>query len=71
MEEQLTELLSTVNSKVESFEELQFFAIAKQPWTIEDNLLTPTQKIKRAKIEELFDPSLDEWYATKKKVIWQ
>ena len=71
VEEQLTELLSTVNSKVENFEQLQFFAIAAKPWTIEDNLLTPTQKIKRTNIEELFNPNLDEWYAAKKTVIWQ
>ena len=71
VESQLSELLTTVNSKVENFEQLQFFAISSKPWTIEDNLLTPTQKIKRAKIEELFDPNLDAWYEAKKKVIWQ
>lgn len=71
IESELTGLLSEVNAKVEEFEQLQFIAVATKPWTIEENLLTPTQKIKRAKIEELSDPSLDEWYAAKKKVIWQ
>ncbi len=71
VEDQLGELLKKVNSKVEGFEQLQFFAIANKAWTIEDNLLTPTQKIKRTNIEELFNPSLDEWYDSKKSVIWQ
>ncbi len=71
VDSQLSELLSTVNSKVEGFEQLQFFAISKKPWTIEDNLLTPTQKIKRAKIEDVFNPHLDAWYDSKKTVIWQ
>ncbi len=70
VERELATLLVLVNSKVESFEQLQFFAIASKPWTIEDNLLTPTQKIKRTNIEEVFDPKLDEWYVTKKTVIW-
>ncbi len=70
VERELATLLVLVNSKVESFEQLQFFAIASKPWTIEDNLLTPTQKIKRTNIEEVFNPHLDEWYATKKTVIW-
>ena len=29
------------------------------------------QKIKRNKIEEAYDPLLDDWYASGKKVIWQ
>ncbi len=71
IESELNALLKEVNSKVESFEKLQFFAVANKPWTIEDDLLTPTQKIKRNKIEEIFDPLLEEWYAAKKTVVWQ
>ncbi|MCP4446249.1 MAG: AMP-binding protein [Myxococcales bacterium] len=71
VEKEFTALLSDVNARVEGFEQLQFFVISGKPWTIEDNLLTPTQKIKRAKIEEVFDPTLDAWYESQKKVIWQ
>lgn len=67
---ELKELFTDVNSKVENFEQLQFIAVAKEPWTIEDQLLTPTQKIKRANIEDRFAPKLDNWYDAKKSVIW-
>lgn len=71
IEDDLRDLLQEVNSKVESFEQLQFFAVANKAWTIEEDLLTPTQKIKRANIEALFDPHLEKWYAAKQEVIWQ
>jgi long-subunit acyl-CoA synthetase (AMP-forming) len=71
IEEELRDLLQEVNSKVEAFEQLQFFAVSNKPWTIEDDLLTPTQKIKRANIEAIFDPQLEAWYAQGDKVIWQ
>jgi long-subunit acyl-CoA synthetase (AMP-forming) len=71
IEVELKELLQEVNSKVESFEQLQFFAISRKPWTIEDDLLTPTQKIKRANVEAIFNPHLDDWYARGEQVIWQ
>lgn len=71
IEAELEALLIKVNSEVESFEKLAFLAVANKPWSIEDGLLTPTQKIKRGSIEEVFDPLLDEWYAAKKTVIWQ
>ncbi len=67
----LEKLLAKVNEEVEHHERLGFIAVSNKPWTIEDGYLTPTMKIKRAKLEEEYDPLLDGWYAAKKKVIWQ
>jgi long-subunit acyl-CoA synthetase (AMP-forming) len=64
-------LLADVNGKVEAFERLGFFVIAKEPWTIEANHLTPTQKIKRSVIEDQYQPSWDAWYDSGTKVIWE
>ncbi len=71
IESDLKGLLKEVNSKVEEFEHLQFLVVATKPWTIEENLLTPTQKIKRSKIEDKAEPSLEAWYASSDKVLWQ
>ena len=64
-------LLAEVNSQVENYEELQFLAIAREPWQVENDFLTPTLKIKRNVIESAYEPFLDDWYASRKKVIWQ
>ena len=67
----LEALLAKVNSEVEDFERAAFVVVAKDPWTIEKGFLTPTMKIKRASIEDHYEPKLEGWYAAKKKVIWE
>ena len=34
-----------------------------EPWTVENGLLTPTMKLKRAKVLELFNAELDAMYS--------
>jgi len=67
----LEKLLAQVNAAVEEHEKLQFIAVAHDRWTIEDGYLTPTIKIRRAKLEDTYGPLLDNWYASKQRVVWQ
>ncbi len=69
--EALTKLREQINSKVASFERLGFIAVAKQEWTIEEGLMTPTMKIKRANIEARYKPFYDKWFETGDPVIWE
>ena len=69
-EKELTELIATVNKGLDDHEKVQFMAIVNEEWLPENGFVTPTNKIKRAKIEDEHAPFLDEWYASKKKVIW-
>jgi long-subunit acyl-CoA synthetase (AMP-forming) len=68
---ELEELLASVNSRIENFEEMQFFVVVKDDWQIENGFLTPTMKIKRNVIEETYDPKLDGWYKSKQRVIFE
>jgi long-chain acyl-CoA synthetase len=70
VEKQLIEWLGVVNRAVPDYERLQMFVIAGQPWSIESGTLTPTMKIKRAKIEAMVAPKVDGWYAANKPVVW-
>ena len=67
----LEALLGSVNSQIEEFEKVGFIVVAKDRWTIEDGQLTPTMKIKRTAIEDMYSASLDGWYDAKQKVIWE
>jgi long-subunit acyl-CoA synthetase (AMP-forming) len=70
IEQELGTWLRQVNTELSGYEQLQMFVIAKEPWTIENGMLTPTMKIKRAKIEAAIAKQLDAWYAAKGPVVW-
>ncbi len=67
----LESLLDAVNSEIEAYEKLGFIVVAGDRWTIEGGQLTPTMKIKRTAIEEMYKAELDGWYGAKQKVIWE
>lgn len=60
-----------INDKLSPHEQLQFLAIVKDSWDIDNGFLTPTMKIKRNVIEDAYLPHVDEWYAARQGVIWQ
>jgi long-chain acyl-CoA synthetase len=37
---------------------------------VENDILTPTMKVKRNKIEDVFAANYERWVGTKKKVLW-
>ncbi|EJK46762.1 hypothetical protein THAOC_34555 [Thalassiosira oceanica] len=70
IEKGLEKLMDDVNTALDDHEKVRFVAVVNEEWTPENGLVTPTNKIKRAKIEEEHAGVLDEWYGSKKKVIW-
>jgi long-subunit acyl-CoA synthetase (AMP-forming) len=71
VENDLETLLSEVNEQVEGFERLQFLMVVKDPWLIENGFLTPTMKMKRTTLEDTYGPRTDEWYAARRRVVWE
>ena len=68
--EEMTALLKETNKGLADYEQMKMLVIAKEPWSIDNGCLTPTMKIKRAKIEALVEPDVDKWYANKGAVLW-
>jgi len=57
--------LERVQRQIKSFPgyaQIYRVAILKQPWTIENGLLTPTMKLKRAKVMEAHKKELEQLY---------
>jgi long-chain acyl-CoA synthetase len=71
VEHTLGALLKDVNARIADYEQLRMIVIAREPWTIENGSLTPTMKIKRARIETDAAPQIEAWYASSGKVVWQ
>jgi long-subunit acyl-CoA synthetase (AMP-forming) len=67
----LKQLLKEVNSQIEHHEHLEFITVVSENWTIENEFLTPTMKMKRNAIEKAYEGMLDDWYGKRQPVIWQ
>jgi long-subunit acyl-CoA synthetase (AMP-forming) len=70
VEQELTQLLDAFNASAADYQRLQMIVVLREPWSIENGCLTPTMKIKRARIEAVAGPQLEKWYANKQKVLW-
>jgi long-subunit acyl-CoA synthetase (AMP-forming) len=71
IENTLKALRVKINEELEPHAKISFFVVVNEPWTMENDLLTPTMKIKRNKIESHYEPFLDAWAQQKKEVVWE
>ncbi|WP_286220478.1 AMP-binding protein [Marinobacter apostichopi] len=71
LEQELAQQLDAVNAECEAHEKLAFVVVVKEPWTMENGMLTPTMKIKRNVIEDFYTRKMDDWFGQKKKVVWE
>jgi long-subunit acyl-CoA synthetase (AMP-forming) len=71
LEESIEATLAALNRTLVSYEKIQQVIIVKEPWTVENNVLTPTLKIKRNVLEELFGNRLEAWSENGKKIMWE
>lgn len=71
IENSLKLLRNSINETLESHEKISFFVVVNESWTMENDLLTPTLKIKRNKIESRYEPFLNQWAAQKQEVVWE
>jgi long-subunit acyl-CoA synthetase (AMP-forming) len=70
VEKEMHALLESINAKVADHEQLHMIVVASDPWSIENGFLTPTMKVRRARIEKAMEPHVERWYGTKKRVHW-
>ncbi|MDO9166390.1 MAG: AMP-binding protein [Rhodoferax sp.] len=70
VQDELSRLLGQVNQELADYEQLKMIVVAPEPWTIENGFLTPTMKIRRARIEAAVDPQLESWYLKTDAVHW-
>lgn len=71
LEQELTNELEELNRASEAHEKIAFVVVVKDPWTMENGMLTPTMKIKRNVIENVYQRKMDAWFALQKKVVWE
>ncbi len=65
----LTDTLEKTNARLESHERLSNLIVAKDEWTTENGLLTPTLKLKRAELEERYSELISSPFPT--HIAWE
>lgn len=70
LEASLAEHVKAINEKLDPHEQLDCLVVTAEAWTVDNDLITPTFKVKRNRIEDLFAKNYDAWVGMRKKVIW-
>ena len=68
---ELTASLILVNPSLEKFEKIEKIVIMKENWTIANNMITPSLKVKRNEIEKIHLPKYPSWYDKPGTIVWE
>lgn len=71
LEASLAAHLKQVNETLDPHEQLDCLVLTTEPWTVDNDLITPTFKVKRNRIEDLFAAHYDAWAGQRKPVVWK
>ncbi|MDP3824071.1 MAG: AMP-binding protein [Burkholderiales bacterium] len=70
MEVSLSAHLDAINARLDPHEQLDCLVVVSKPWTVENGFITPTVKVKRNRIEEVYGPNFEGWSSAHKPVVW-
>ncbi|HMW23405.1 MAG TPA: AMP-binding protein [Burkholderiaceae bacterium] len=70
LEASLAEHLAAVNAVLDPHEQLACLVAVTSAWTVDNDIITPTFKVKRNRIEDVYARHYETWVASGRKVIW-
>ena len=70
LEASLAEHLKQVNATLDPHEQLECLVVTQEPWTVDNDLITPTFKVKRNKVDDRFAGLYEQWERTRQRVVW-
>jgi long-chain acyl-CoA synthetase len=62
--------LSRVNSSLDPHEQLDCLVVVSEAWTVDNDLVTPTLKVKRNRVEAIYAAHYEDWVSARRRVIW-
>ena len=63
--------LKAINAPLDPHEQLDCLVVVTTPWTVDNGFVTPTFKVKRARVEEVYAARFEQWAGTRRPVIWE
>ena len=71
LETSLQQHLREINATLDPHEQLACIVVASSTWSVDNDIITPTFKVKRNRIEDLYAVHYERWESSGKPVIWQ
>ena len=70
IEDSLHRHLLAINETLDPHEQLDTLVLTTDPWTVDNDIVTPTFKVKRNRIEALYAAHYEAWVSKRKPVQW-
>ncbi len=70
LEASLADLLQATNRTLDPHEQLACLVAMTEAWTVDNELITPTLKVKRNRIEAVFAADFERWARMGRDIIW-
>lgn len=67
----LEETMHDVNKLFDKHEKMKKIIVMREEWTVDNNLLTPTLKVKRNILEKAKNAHYEKWYKDANTIIWE
>ena len=67
----LAATLKAVNAMLDPHEQLDCLVVVRDAWGVENGFVTPTFKVKRNRVEEVYAPHYEAWERAQQPVIWE
>ena len=70
MEVSLSAHLDAINARLDPHEQLDCLVVVSEPWTVDNGFITPTFKVRRNRIEEVYGAQFERWTGKHQRVVW-
>jgi long-chain acyl-CoA synthetase len=70
MEASLNQHLAAINAQLDPHEQLDCLVVVSTAWTVDNGFITPTFKVKRNRIDEVYAPLFERWTTAKRRIVW-
>jgi len=64
-------LLKEVNANLAAYQKVSTIVVSKEVWSEQNQMLTPTMKVRRSNINECYIEKLYTWHDTPSEVVWE
>jgi long-chain acyl-CoA synthetase len=71
VEIEISQTLQEINKHLSNYEKVSAVVLTKEPWLVENGILTPTMKIRRDVLHRKYEAKYEQWAEQKAAVIWE